>query len=108
MSASPEPVNEPLLALSARDASILDFERDWWGHAGPKEEAIRLQFSFSTARYYQLLNTVIDLPEAVRHDPMLVKRLQRARAARTAARAARVFLHSDHRGIIAPDEESTT
>lgn len=77
--------------LPARDAAILAFERDWWRHAGAKEEAIRSQFGLSAARYYQLLNTVIDSPDAVRHDPMLVRRLQRARDARTAARASRVF-----------------
>src|SRR4051812_10767695 len=78
-------------ALSERAIAILDFERDWWRHAGAKEEAIRSQFGLSAARYYQLLNTVIDSPDAVRHDPMLVRRLQRARDARTSARAHRVL-----------------
>jgi hypothetical protein len=27
--------------LSERDAAILDFERQWWLHAGAKEQAIR-------------------------------------------------------------------
>ncbi len=98
MGALPEHADEPEGAaastppgLSARAVAILDFERDWWRHAGAKEEAIRSQFGLSAARYYQLLNTVIDSPDAVRHDPMLVRRLQRARDARTAARASRVF-----------------
>lgn len=76
-------------ALSERDRRILEFEREWWQHGGAKEEAIRAEFALSTARYYQLLNAVIDSPAAVRHDPMLVKRLQRARDARTQARARR-------------------
>ena len=78
-------------SLSDRDRRILDFEREWWAHAGAKEEAIRAQFALSVARYYQLLNAVIDSPDAVRHDPMLVRRLQRARDLRTNARAARTF-----------------
>ena len=82
--------------LSERDIRILDFEREWWHHAGAKEAAIRSQFSLSTARYYQLLNAVIDLPGSLRHDPMLVKRLLRARDARTQARSARVFNRSGH------------
>ncbi len=86
--------------LSERDRAILDFERGWWRHAGAKEAAIRSQFSLSAARYYQLLNAVVDLPGALRHDPMLVKRLLRARDARTAARAARALPHP-------PSEEST-
>ncbi len=82
--------------LSARDARILDFERQWWKHAGAKEEAIRVELSLSAARYYQILNAVIDAPEAVRYDPMLVGRLQRARDARTSARLARTFRTNDH------------
>ena len=77
--------------ISARDARILDFEREWWRHAGAKEEAIRQIFGLSAARYYQLLNVVIDTPDALRYDPMLVGRLLRARDARTAARASRTF-----------------
>jgi hypothetical protein len=91
MSAEPQPQEAQVSALSARDAAVLDFEREWWTHAGAKEEAIRESFGISAARYYQVLNAVIDSPAAVRHDPMLVKRLHRARDARTQARAARVF-----------------
>jgi len=75
--------------LSERDLSILAFERQWWKHAGAKEEAIRREFGISTARYYQLLGNLIDSPLALAHDPMLIKRLGRVRDARTAARAAR-------------------
>ena len=32
-------------------------------------------------RYYQVLNALIDRDEALAHDPMLVKRLQRQRGA---------------------------
>ncbi len=70
---------------------VLDFEREWWQHSGTKERAIREQFGMSTARYYQVLNSVIQLPDAVRYDPMLVGRLQRSRESRVSARAARVF-----------------
>ncbi len=83
-------------SLSERDLRILDFERLGWRNPGAKEAAIRSQFSLSAARYYQLLNAVIDLPAALRHDPMLVKRLLRARDARTRARAAREFPRPDH------------
>jgi len=84
---SAEPARKPASesGLSDRDIQILEFEREWWHHAGAKEAAIRSQFSLSAARYYQLLNAVIDLPGALRHDPMLVKRLLRARDARTQA-----------------------
>jgi hypothetical protein len=75
--------------LDERSTRILDFERDWWLQAGPKERAIRAQFGYSAARYYQLLNRLIDTPEAMGYDPMLVKRLRRLRAARRKQRFAR-------------------
>jgi hypothetical protein len=85
-----QPTPESILpALPARDERILAFERQWWRHAGAKEEAIREEFGLSAARYYQLLNAVLDSPVALRSDPMLVKRLRRLRDARTAARSAR-------------------
>jgi hypothetical protein len=77
--------------LSERDERILRFERQWWRHAGAKEEAIRLEFGLSAARYYQVLNAVLDLPGSMIFDPMLVKRLQRTRDARTEARSARTL-----------------
>src|SRR3954452_15776660 len=81
--------------LSDRDAAILAFERQWWRHAGAKEQAIRKEFGLSAARYYQLLGALIDRPEALRHDPMLVKRLLRLREARLAARHARTLPSGD-------------
>jgi hypothetical protein len=75
--------------LPERDQRILEFERQWWKFAGAKEQAIREQFEMSATRYYQVLNALIDQPEALAFDPMLVKRLQRMRAARQRARSAR-------------------
>lgn len=75
--------------LSDRDAEILTFERQWWKFAGAKEQAIRDKFEMSATRYYQLLNALIDRPDALAHDPLLVKRLRRLRAARQRNRSAR-------------------
>ncbi|GAA3386580.1 DUF3263 domain-containing protein [Cryptosporangium minutisporangium] len=75
--------------LSDRERAILEFERQWWQYAGAKEQAIREQFSMSATRYYQLLNALVDRHEALVHDPMLVKRLRRVRAARQRQRSAR-------------------
>jgi hypothetical protein len=76
-------------ALSERDRAILDFERQWWKYAGAKEQAVRRLFKLPATRYYQVLNALIDRPEALAYDPMLVKRLRRLRAGRPGARAAR-------------------
>jgi len=76
-------------SLSDRDRRILEFERQWWKYAGAKEQAIRDLFDMSGTRYYQSLNGLIDDPEALAFDPMLVKRLRRMRASRQRARSAR-------------------
>lgn len=75
--------------LSRREFDVLAFERQWWKHAGAKEDAIKELFSMSATRYYQVLNALVDRPEALAADPMLVKRLRRLRATRQKARAAR-------------------
>ena len=75
--------------LTRREHDILAFERQWWKYAGAKEEAIKELFSMSATRYYQVLNALVDRPEALAADPMLVKRLRRLRASRQKARAAR-------------------
>jgi hypothetical protein len=80
--------------LSARDLAMLAFERSSWKHGGQKEEAIREEFGVSAARYYQLLGALIDSPAALQEDPMLVKRLQRLRDARTVRRADLLRRHS--------------
>lgn len=76
-------------ALSERERQILEFERQWWKYAGAKEQAIRDLFDMSATRYYQIINNLIDRPDSMRFDPMLVKRLRRMRAARQRARSAR-------------------
>ncbi|MEX2292066.1 MAG: DUF3263 domain-containing protein [Mycobacteriales bacterium] len=75
--------------LTEREAAILGFERQWWKYAGAKETAIRDLFDMSATRYYQVLNALIDRPEALVADPMLVKRLRRLRSTRQRTRSAR-------------------
>lgn len=77
------------IPLTDRERAVLDFEGQWWRYDGSKEQAIRELFDMSTTRYYQVLNALIDRPEALRYDPMLVKRLRRMRAQRQRARTAR-------------------
>jgi hypothetical protein len=87
---SPQPEqSEPAGELSARDSEILSFERQWWKFAGAKEQAIRDKFQMSATRYYQVLNALIDKPEALAQDPLLVKRLRRLRASRQRMRSAK-------------------
>ncbi len=76
-------------ALAEREQRILTFERQWWKFEGSKEQAIRDEFGFSATRYYQLLNGLVERPEALAFDPMTVKRLRRLRADRRRQRNAR-------------------
>ncbi|QVQ50299.1 DUF3263 domain-containing protein [Spiractinospora alimapuensis] len=75
--------------LGDEERQILAFEQQWWKFEGSKEQAIRDEFGFSPTRYYQLLNGLIDRPEALAHDPLLVKRLRKRRAGRRRQRTAR-------------------
>jgi Protein of unknown function (DUF3263) len=75
--------------LSERDMRILAFERSWWRLAGAKERDILEVFSVPVTRYYQLLNELIDRPEAAAFDPVLVTRLRRQRSRRQRMRSAR-------------------
>jgi len=83
------PAGEPQSGLSDRDREILEFERHWWKYAGAKETAVREKFDMSSTRYYQVLNALIDRPEALESDPLLVRRLRRLRSARQRQRSAR-------------------
>ena len=80
---------ETATGLSERDRDILEFERHWWKYAGAKEQAVREKFDMSSTRYYQVLNALIDRPDALEADPLLVRRLRRLRASRQRQRSAR-------------------
>lgn len=76
-------------ALSERDRRVLAFENGTWRSPGAKEQAIAEVLSLTATRYYQLLNELIDRPEALQFDPVLVKRLRAQRARRQRIRSPR-------------------
>jgi hypothetical protein len=84
-------------ALDRREREILAFEGQWWKYAGAKEQAIRELFDMSATRYYQVLNALVDKPEALAADPLLVKRLRRLRASRQRTRADGCAARPAHR-----------
>ena len=75
---------------------MLAFERQWWRHAGAKETAIRDRFGVPPTRYYQVLNALVDRPEALAADPLLVRRLRRLRRARQRQRSSRVLVNESY------------
>jgi len=77
-------------ARDERLSTVLEFERRWWGTAGGRKEArIRSEFGWSAARYYQVLNALLDTQAALRYDPVLVGRLREVRTVRAEARRTR-------------------
>jgi hypothetical protein len=74
------------MALSERERAILDFERSWWTEPGPKEALIRERLGLSATRYYQLLTSLLESPDAIEYDPLVVRRLRRLRDRRRRAR----------------------
>ncbi len=67
--------------LTERQQEMLKFEKQWWQHKGAKAEAIQKQFGVPPMRYFQQLNRLIEQPEALDFDPVLVKALLRRRDA---------------------------
>jgi len=66
--------------MTEQEAAILAFEGRWWRYAGHKDQAIRDELGLSAVRYYQLLVRLLDTPEALAADPVLVHRLRRIRS----------------------------
>jgi len=73
--------------LSERDTRLLTFERGTWRNQGAKERDIAEVLGITATRYYQLLNELIDRAEALKFDPVLVKRLRAQRARRQRIRS---------------------
>ena len=74
------------MPLSEQERAVLDLERSWWQEAGSKETRIRDRLGLSTTRYYRMVGTLIDSPDAFAYDPLVVLRLRRERDRRRRAR----------------------
>jgi Protein of unknown function (DUF3263) len=73
-------------AQQASPADILAIEQRTWRTRGAKADAILDLLGLTETRYYQVLNHVIDTPEALGAAPALVNRLRARRASRLARR----------------------
>ena len=74
------------MSLTEREQAILDFERSWWTQDGVKDLMLRERFHCSADDYYNELNRLLDTDEALAYDPLVVRRLQRARERRRRTR----------------------
>jgi hypothetical protein len=86
------------MELTDDERALLDLERSWWTEPGPKDVAITEQLGVSVTRYYELLNDLIDRPEAEAHDPLVVRRLRRMRNRRRRSRADYLGATSEEQG----------
>lgn len=76
--------------LSVREQMVLSVEKRRWATIGSKEAWIRDNLGMSLTRHAQVLNALVDRPDALEHDAQLVRRLQRLRDRRRAERRSRV------------------
>lgn len=58
---------------------ILKLEKQYPKYGGAKDHQIRERFGLSATSYFQMLNTLIDDPEAAWTEPVLINRLRRIR-----------------------------
>ena len=72
--------------LTEREHALLNFEGNWWTLDDAKDTLIRATFACSLEEYYQELNRLLDVPAALAHDPLVVRRLLRLRDRRRRAR----------------------
>ena len=65
------------------ELAVLAIEDRWWRYPGRKLQAIR-KLDVSEIRYYQVLNRLVDNPEAEQVAALLIHRLRRIREGRRA------------------------
>jgi hypothetical protein len=78
-----EPAQQP---LGERAAAMIEFEATWFLLGEERHEAIRARFACSVEEYTLELNRVMDHPDALAIDPLVVRRLRRHRERRRRAR----------------------
>jgi hypothetical protein len=76
------------MALTDRDRAILDLERTWWTLGMRKDEAIVDRVGVSTSLYRRRLGELLDSPDAMAYDPLVVLRLRRRRSERRRTQVA--------------------
>ena len=65
--------------LSEQERAILAFEGKWWTLPGEKDALVQERFGLAPAGYAAVLADLLDRPDALDHDPLVVRRLRRLR-----------------------------
>jgi hypothetical protein len=63
--------------MTDTEMAILDFEREWWRHAGTRNQEVSQRWGMSASEYERRLVVIAMRPEAMAYDPLTVRRLRR-------------------------------
>ena len=63
------------MTLTDTERAALDIESRHWRYQATKERHIRETLGMTPVRYYQMLNALLDRPDAVAYAPQTVSRL---------------------------------
>lgn len=74
--------------MTGDEQALLSFAALTWQHAGARDTAIRHHLGLTPTEYHRRLHYLIDRPEALAADPVLVNRLRRLRDQRRPWRRA--------------------
>ena len=67
------------MSLTERERAVLDFERSWWSLDGSREQLIRERFACAPEDFRLELGALVDSPDALAYDPLVIHRLRRQR-----------------------------
>ena len=65
--------------LTEQERRILAFEGTWWTHQGEKDALVLEHFGLPPDRYATALAELVDRPDALDAEPLVVRRLRRLR-----------------------------
>jgi hypothetical protein len=68
-------LNTLISMLDSEERAILEFERGWWTLHGPKDQMIEFVLGLTSYAYYERLLRLVQSNEAMRYDPLTVKRV---------------------------------
>ncbi|KQU71069.1 DUF3263 domain-containing protein [Phycicoccus sp. Root101] len=63
--------------MTDMDMAFLDFEREWWRHAGAKDDDVAQRWGIKAAEYDRRLFAIAASPEALFYDATTVRRVRR-------------------------------
>jgi hypothetical protein len=79
MAGDQDQVDDTAVELNERQRAMLHFESNWFTLSEDRDSALRSRFQCSPEEYSLELNRLVDHPAALQADPLVVRRLLRAR-----------------------------